>query len=94
MHFAAPPDCLQYFSTRTGSVKTFNWRDVDSVATRQLANQDYSICFRSGSSQVLYIVEIAGITMKSIHELHNLKWNYAETIVRDTLRCGDNSAAL
>ncbi|EFX82500.1 hypothetical protein DAPPUDRAFT_316213 [Daphnia pulex] len=47
----APPDCLQYFSTRTGSVKTFNWRDVDSPNTRQLANQDYSICFRSGSAQ-------------------------------------------
>ncbi|XP_046638479.1 uncharacterized protein LOC124316526 [Daphnia pulicaria] len=43
----APSDCLQYFTARSGSVKTFNWRDVAGTATRQLANQDYSICFRS-----------------------------------------------
>ncbi|XP_057368621.1 uncharacterized protein LOC130689699 isoform X3 [Daphnia carinata] len=47
----APPDCLQYFTTRSGSVRTFNWRDVTGTATRQLANQDYSICFRSGPIQ-------------------------------------------
>ncbi|KAI9559184.1 hypothetical protein GHT06_015973 [Daphnia sinensis] len=47
----APPDCLQYFTTRSGSVRTFNWRDVTGTATRQLANQDYSICFRSGPTQ-------------------------------------------
>ncbi|EFX82921.1 hypothetical protein DAPPUDRAFT_316207 [Daphnia pulex] len=43
----APPDCLQYFIARTGMVKSFNWRDVAGTATRQLANQDYSICFRT-----------------------------------------------
>jgi hypothetical protein len=40
-------DCLQYFTGRTGTVKSFNWRDVTGTATRQLANQDYSICFRT-----------------------------------------------
>ncbi|XP_057368588.1 uncharacterized protein LOC130689669 [Daphnia carinata] len=43
----APSDCLQYFTSRTGTVRTFNWRDVTGTATRQLANQDYSICFRA-----------------------------------------------
>ncbi|EFX82920.1 hypothetical protein DAPPUDRAFT_316208 [Daphnia pulex] len=43
----APMDCLQYFTGRTGTVKSFNWRDVTGTATRQLANQDYSICFRT-----------------------------------------------
>uniref|UniRef100_A0A0P5PZ80 CUB domain-containing protein n=1 Tax=Daphnia magna TaxID=35525 RepID=A0A0P5PZ80_9CRUS len=43
----APAGCLQYFTTRSGVVQTFNWRDVAGTATRQLANQDYSICFRS-----------------------------------------------
>ncbi|XP_046638072.1 uncharacterized protein LOC124316271 [Daphnia pulicaria] len=43
----APSDCLQYFTSRTGSIKSFNWRDVAGSATRQLANQDYSICFRT-----------------------------------------------
>ncbi|XP_057368587.1 uncharacterized protein LOC130689667 [Daphnia carinata] len=43
----APADCLQYFTTRSGIVQTFNWRDVVGTATRQLSNQDYSICFRS-----------------------------------------------
>ncbi|XP_057368580.1 uncharacterized protein LOC130689699 isoform X2 [Daphnia carinata] len=47
----APSDCLQYFTARTGTVKTFNWRDVTGTATRQLANQGYSICFRSALTQ-------------------------------------------
>lgn len=47
----APSDCLQYFTTRTGTVKTFNWRDVTGTDTRQLANQGYSICFRSALTQ-------------------------------------------
>ncbi|KAK4010446.1 hypothetical protein OUZ56_019589 [Daphnia magna] len=46
----APSGCLQYFTARTGSVRTFNWRDVVGTATRQLANQDYSICFRAAPS--------------------------------------------
>lgn len=43
----APLDCLQYFTARTGSVRSFNWRDVGGMRTRQLANQDYSICFKT-----------------------------------------------
>lgn len=88
---AAPPDCLQYFTTRTGSVRTFNWRDVDSVATRQLANQDYSICFRSGSSQV-YCWNLLSHQL-NMYSLINWTLN-AETNVRDTLRCGDETVAV
>jgi hypothetical protein len=43
----APEDCLQYFTTSTGSVMTFNWMDTTNRATRQLASQDYYICFRT-----------------------------------------------
>ncbi|EFX64296.1 hypothetical protein DAPPUDRAFT_266634 [Daphnia pulex] len=49
-NYLAPVDCLQYFPTRSGRVRSFNWRDVAGTATRQLANQDYSICFRRASS--------------------------------------------
>jgi hypothetical protein len=49
----APVDCLQYFPTRSGRVRSFNWRDVAGTATRQLANQDYSICFRRASSNTV-----------------------------------------
>nr|CAH0107934.1 unnamed protein product [Daphnia galeata] len=45
--FLAPEDCLQYFTTSTGSVMTFNWMDTTNRATRQLASQDYYICFRT-----------------------------------------------
>ncbi|XP_046638055.1 uncharacterized protein LOC124316262 isoform X3 [Daphnia pulicaria] len=45
--FLAPEDCLQYFTTSTGSIMTFNWMDTTSRATRQLASQDYYICFRT-----------------------------------------------
>ena len=43
----APSNCLQYFTETTGSVSSFNWKDTTSLRTRQLAHQDYSICFRS-----------------------------------------------
>ena len=45
----APTDCLQYFTASTGQVSSFNWKDVTPTANvpRQLANQDYNICFRT-----------------------------------------------
>ncbi len=45
----APDDCLQYFTQSIGTVRSFNWREVSPSATgpRQLANQDYNICFRT-----------------------------------------------
>ncbi|KAI9559191.1 hypothetical protein GHT06_015980 [Daphnia sinensis] len=51
----APLDCLQYFTGRSGTVRSFNWRDVAGTETRQLANQDYSICFKTipGSRRTL-----------------------------------------
>jgi hypothetical protein len=30
-----------------GSIMTFNWKDKSSRITRQLAGQDYYICFRT-----------------------------------------------
>lgn len=52
----APPNCLQYITESTGTVKSFNWKDVAASGTsqRQLADQDYLICFRTelvGNSQ-------------------------------------------
>ncbi|KAK4010495.1 uncharacterized protein LOC116920739 [Daphnia magna] len=45
----APEDCLQYFTQSSGTVRSFNWREVSpsAAAPRQLANQDYNICFRT-----------------------------------------------
>lgn len=53
----APQDCLQYYTSASGVIRSFNWKDIAGTATRQLANQDYKICFRSElleSRQVLY----------------------------------------
>lgn len=60
----APADCLQYFTQTNGIVKSFNWKESISSASapRQLANQDYNICFRTeqitisplSSSVILY----------------------------------------
>lgn len=44
--YIAPEGCLQYFTSSVGSVMTFNWKDTPSRTTRQLANQDYYMCFR------------------------------------------------
>ncbi|XP_046637988.1 uncharacterized protein LOC124316223 isoform X1 [Daphnia pulicaria] len=45
--YLAPKDCLQYFTSATGRVKSFNWQDIASTTTRQLNNQKYNICFRT-----------------------------------------------
>ncbi|XP_046638057.1 uncharacterized protein LOC124316262 isoform X4 [Daphnia pulicaria] len=45
--YLAPDDCLQYFTSPVGSIMTFNWKDKSSRITRQLAGQDYYICFRT-----------------------------------------------
>jgi len=39
----APPGCLQYFTSDTGTVESFNYNSGTSV---HLASQDYSACFR------------------------------------------------
>lgn len=44
--YLAPDNCLQYFTSASGSVKSFNWNDV-AGAPRQLANQNYRACFRT-----------------------------------------------
>ncbi|XP_046637997.1 uncharacterized protein LOC124316227 [Daphnia pulicaria] len=46
-NYLAPRDCLQYFTSSSGRVSSFNWQDVASTATRQLNNQNYRICFRT-----------------------------------------------
>jgi hypothetical protein len=43
----APKDCLQYFTSVSGKVSSFNWQDVAATSTRQLNNQNYNICFRT-----------------------------------------------
>lgn len=42
----APDYCLQYITSSSGKINSFNWRDV-TPAIRQLANMDYRICFRT-----------------------------------------------
>jgi len=46
-NYLAPEGCLQYFTSSTGTVRSFNWRDAVAAETRQLANQNYDICFRT-----------------------------------------------
>ena len=45
----APTDCLQYYTSASGSIQSFNWNRQSSTTTavRQLANQNYNICFRT-----------------------------------------------
>jgi len=40
-------DCLQYFTKSVGTIHSFNWKDTSASNTRQLADMDYHICFRS-----------------------------------------------
>ncbi|KAI9559205.1 hypothetical protein GHT06_015994 [Daphnia sinensis] len=43
--YLAPADCLQYYTSATGRVRSFNWQDA--AGARQLNNQNYNICFRT-----------------------------------------------
>jgi hypothetical protein len=51
-------DCLQYFTSATGRVRSFNWLDTTSTTIRQLNNQNYNICFRTeivaGQVRIIY----------------------------------------
>jgi hypothetical protein len=41
----APSGCLQYFTTNSGTIESFNYNSAGGVL---LANQDYSACVRAG----------------------------------------------
>ena len=41
--YAAPNDCLQYFTGLTGTIKTFNF---DDPSDNHLPNHEYSACMR------------------------------------------------
>ena len=53
---SAPLDCLQYFTGASGRIKSYNWVDVFPMATRQLNNQKYNICFRTEIVSGLVII--------------------------------------
>ena len=40
---------MQYYTSASGSIQSFNWNRQSSTSTavRQLANQNYNICFRT-----------------------------------------------
>jgi hypothetical protein len=49
---AGPPGCLQYFTSTTGTVASFNFPTTASTVTStatHLSSQYYSMCFRRGS---------------------------------------------
>jgi len=55
-----PTGCLQYFTTDTGTVKSFNFQDdavssvtasLVNIGSPHLANQDYSVCIRQNADK-------------------------------------------
>ncbi|KAK2719153.1 uncharacterized protein LOC136036987 [Artemia franciscana] len=42
----APSGCLQYYTSASGTIRSFNYDTVTPSNSRHLANQDYAICFR------------------------------------------------
>ena len=66
----APENCLQYFTTPTGQIKSFNWKDnpalVDptvTAPTRHLANQKQLSCIRVQSVKYLVLITITFINL-------------------------------
>ncbi|KAK2724432.1 hypothetical protein QYM36_001070, partial [Artemia franciscana] len=42
----APPQCLQYFTSTTGTLLSYNYQVEDAENTYMLSNTDYTICIR------------------------------------------------
>lgn len=45
----APTNCLQYMTKTAGTIESFNFRQEYGGSVRQLAAQDYNICFKRPS---------------------------------------------
>merc|ERR1719219_2163629 len=57
---AGPAGCLQFFTSDTGTINTFNWETTTSF---HLQNQDYSVCIRQNKDfcVICYAASIAYI---------------------------------
>lgn len=42
----APANCLQYMTKDAGQIESFNFKQENPPSVRQLANQNYNICFK------------------------------------------------
>ena len=51
----APANCLQYMTKDAGQIESFNFRQDNPATVRQLANQNYNICFKRKSVITWYI---------------------------------------
>ena len=71
-----PPGCLQYFTSDTGTVASFNFPTGSSVGSSatHLSSQDYNICFRrnSGKCYMCYAPVIGGSTTATA-QVSNIK---------------------
>jgi len=43
---SAPANCLQYMTKSAGQIESFNFKQDYPAAVRQLADQNYNICFK------------------------------------------------
>ena len=51
----APTNCLQYFAKTAGQIESYNFRQEYGGTVRQLADQNYNLCFKRPSvSHTLY----------------------------------------
>jgi hypothetical protein len=62
-----PAGCLQYFTSDTGTVSTFNWEAPTATDLGiHLANQDYSVCVRRNADKCAIcwdaVINTAGVT--------------------------------
>lgn len=42
----APANCLQYFARDAGQIESFNFKQETAASVRQLADQNYNMCFQ------------------------------------------------
>ncbi|KAI9558871.1 hypothetical protein GHT06_015660 [Daphnia sinensis] len=92
--FLAPEGCLQYFTSPSGIITTFNWKDTSGRTTRQLANQDYYICFRTEMVQRQSSSQVATtLCLSQCHVANGLSFSLSGDVEETSQRAGARSCS-
>ena len=74
VYILAPNGCLQYFMESTGTVTSFNYLYSTTPAVQHLAYQDYTVCVRSNTVYITYIINKYLNNLKTV--FIGLLWNW------------------
>lgn len=69
--YLAPANCLQYLTKTAGSIESFNFKQEYGGSVRQLADQNYNICFKRPSVGIPSLTLMNRVNKYLIHRDFN-----------------------